>query len=121
MSEGRLTNVYCWKPEPGLQWRIYEGTTGTVIDAASRQEALALFRAVWGERTPFQLIEHAPPRPRRPDDPKPAVPGIEGDTVAVAFHRAVVKAFHSDHHGAKTYSGDEVLAIINRAWDTVRR
>jgi hypothetical protein len=71
------------------------------------------FKAVWGERSP--LIEHAPPRPKRPDDPKPAAPGLEGATLAVGSTR--LKAFHGNHHGNKReWTADEIVATINKLW-----
>jgi hypothetical protein len=113
-----ITFCYVWRPQPGLEWRCYEKTTGIIVDSASRQEAIDEFRKVWGDRAPFQLVEHAPPMPRRPDDPKPAAAGaIEGDTIAASFHRALLKAFHSDHHGHRSYTSDEILATINFLWN----
>jgi hypothetical protein len=117
MSEGKLINVFCWKPEPGLQWRCYEGVSGITVDAESKEAAIAEFNSIWNFRTPVQWIYAAPKRPKRPDDPKPASAAIEGDSLAVVFHRAILKAFHSDHHGHRTFTGDEIIATVNRLWD----
>ena len=78
MSEGRLINVFCWKPTPGLQWRCHEGVSGITVDADSQEAAIAEFNNIWNFRTPLQWIYEAPKRPRRPDEPKPVSAGHRG-------------------------------------------
>jgi hypothetical protein len=59
----------------------------------------------------------APPHRKRPDDPKPAVAAIEHECDAIKFHRAILKAFHSDIHGKRKLTCDEVVATVNRLWE----
>jgi hypothetical protein len=117
MSNPTLTNVFIWCYLFPRDWRCSEINTGITAIGQTRDEALAGFKNVWGERAPFQLIEHAPPRPKRSDDPKRAVAAVEGESVVSAFHRAIVREFHPDHHPDRTYTGHDILAAVNRLWD----
>jgi hypothetical protein len=111
------TFVYCHKPQPGQVWQAYEKTSGMLVFADSQAEAVAEFEKLWDFRAPIEWVYAAPPLPKgRPEDPKPST-AIEGDTIAAAFHRALLKAFHSDHHGHRSYTGDEIVTTINRLWD----
>jgi hypothetical protein len=118
MSEGKLVNVFCWKPEPGLQWRCYEGVSGITVDAESKEAAVDHFNSIWNFRTPVQWIFEAPPRPKGRDDPKPVSAAIEGETDAVKFHRLVLRAFHPDLHGAKKrWSANEITVTLSDCWE----
>ena len=82
----------------------------------TQAEAIAEFKKLWDFRAPIEWVYAAPPRPKgRPENPKQSIV-IEGDTIAAAFHRALLKAFHSDHHGHRSYTGDEIVTTINRLW-----
>jgi hypothetical protein len=113
----RLTNVWVWHPSPGFEWRCYEGISGTVVDAGTRVEAVALFTELWANRSPLRWIDEAPPPPKRPGESKPVSAAIEGDTIAAKFHRSMLRAFHVDLHGTKKrWSADQIVAIINEKW-----
>src|SRR5437879_6117385 len=100
MNEGRVTNVFIYEYMP-REWHCREIATGITAMGVSRAEVLAGFRAIWNDRAPFLLVERPPPRPKRPDEVAPTAAVIEGDTVAVTFHRLLVREFHSDHHPGK--------------------
>jgi len=119
MSEGKLTNVYVWSHLP-REWHVREMTTGIGCIGGSRDEVLTGFREIWADRSPFNLVEHAPPRPRRPDV-APQQDKLVESRDAHAFYRALLREFHPDHHPDKTYSGTEVVAAINHAWESARR
>jgi hypothetical protein len=53
-------------------------------------------------------VFEAPLRPKRPNDPPQQDWLLEHDT---AFHRALVRRFHSDLVGDRTFTADQVLAI----------
>src|SRR6266478_4231238 len=81
MNEGRITNVWCWKPTPGLTWRVYEGTNRIVIDATSKQEAIDHFNQIWNFRAPVHWIyDQAPPQPKRAGAATPDAPAVENLT-----------------------------------------
>jgi hypothetical protein len=117
MSEGRLTWVYVWKPEPGFQWRCYEGVSGLVVDGESQEGAIDHFNQIWNFRSPVEWKHQAPPRPKRPDDPKPASAAIEGD--AISYH-AIAKRLHPDLCGKRKFTADQVMQIINELRDSTR-
>jgi hypothetical protein len=110
-----MVNVWLYPYLPH-EWycQTFEGITGV---GRTRDEALDVFKRDWAGRAPYRLIEGHPPRPRR-DEPRPAAIEAEGD--ATRFHRAVIKAFHSDHHGHHTYTSDEIVGIVNRLWESTR-
>lgn len=117
MNSSKLIHVYCWKPEPGLQWRCHEGVSGICVDAASKQEAIDHFNQIWNFRSPVQWIYEAPKRPKRPDTAPQQENLLEVDT---AFHRSLVRRFHPDLIGKKTFSADQVVAAINELWLATR-
>jgi hypothetical protein len=112
--------VYVYSTMP-REWMAREIVTGIAAVAPSRDEALKLWESVWNQRAPFTVKNEAPPRPKRPDDPKPAAPAIEGDTIAATFHKKLIRRFHSDLVGDRTFTADEVLAIVNEAWNARAR
>jgi hypothetical protein len=115
MSGPNLVNVWIYPYLPN-EWRCqtFEGIAGI---GRTRDEAKATFDRDWNQRAPYRLIEGHPPRPKRADDPKPVSAAIEGDSLAVVFHRALVKEFHSDRVGHRALSSDDILSVINRLWD----
>jgi hypothetical protein len=117
MSESKLINVFCWKPEPGLQWRCYEGVSGITVDAESKEAAVDHFNSIWNFRTPVQWIHEAPKRPKRPDDPKPAGTAIEHDAIPFT---ALARRFHPDLCGKRKFTADQVMAIILELRETTR-
>jgi hypothetical protein len=115
VSEPHLVNVWIYPYMPN-EWhcQTFEGITGI---GKTLDEAKATFDRDWNHRAPYNLIDGHPPRPKRPDDPKPAAPSIEGETDAVKFHRLVLRAFHPDLHGSKKrWNATEIIAAINQAW-----
>jgi hypothetical protein len=114
MSERNIVNVWIYPYLPN-EWhcQTFEGITGI---GRSREEAKATFDRDWNQRAPYNLIEGHPPRQQRRPDEKPASAALEGDSLAVVFHRAILKAFHSDHHGHRTFTSDEIIATVNRIW-----
>ena len=119
MSEGRLINVFCWKPDPGLQWRCYEGVSGITVDAESKEAAVDHFNSIWNFRTPVQWIYEAPKRPRRPGDASPQADKLlEHES---AFRKSLLRHFHSDLIGStRRFSADQVVSAINDAWESTR-
>jgi hypothetical protein len=117
LNQGKLINVFCWKPEPGNYWRCYEGVSGITVDATSKDEAIGEFNNIWNFRTPVQWIYEAPKRPKRPDVIPQTDRLLEHES---AFRRTITRRFHSDLVGDRTFSADEVLAIVNEAWDMTR-
>ena len=83
----------------------------------SRDEVLRVFTTTWAERSPITIIDSSPPFPRRPDAAPQEGRLVEAEGDGVKFHRALLLAFHSDHHGQrKRFSCDEIVATINRIW-----
>jgi hypothetical protein len=117
MSEGKLINVFCWKPEPGAIWRCHEGVSGITVDAASKDEAIAEFNNIWNFRTPVQWIYEAPKRPTRPDFIPPADKLLEHES---AFRKAILRRVHSDLVGDRVFTADQIAAIVNDAWEQSR-
>lgn len=123
MSEGRLTNCWLWKPNPGNLWRASCFSPREIVDAATKEEAKAGLEQNLGPaaRGLLRWFEEPEPVSRRAgasstsDTPLPA---IEGDAIAAAFHKKLVRRFHSDLVGDRTFTADEVLAIVNDAWNT---
>lgn len=110
--------AYVWKPDPGLQWRalLDDGASKVVIDGATKQEVMDEMARLRLGRKPVEWKFEPPPQPKHRDDPKPAAPAIAGDSLAVVFHREILKAFHSDHHGHRSYTSDEIISTVNRLW-----
>jgi hypothetical protein len=115
MSDKLLT-AWCWLPNPGSTWRVHEMMSGLTVDASSKAEAVEHFTRLWNSRSRLEWRFEAPPQPRRAE-PKPAGAALEGDSLAVVFHRALVKEFHSDRVGHRALSSDAILSVINRLWD----
>jgi hypothetical protein len=112
------TNLFVWQTqESPRQWMACHISGGMGSAGESRDEVLRLFNATWAERAPLNIIDHAPPLPKRPD----AAPQEDRLLCAEAdskFRRALLSAFHDDHHHGqrKTFSCDEIVATINRIW-----
>jgi hypothetical protein len=124
MTDRNLTNVWCWSPNPPPSvtnaWQAECWANGSHIVAhAATQQAVQdkLYLDHPELRGIVRWVFEAPPKPKRPDDPKPANTAIEGESVASAFHRAIVREFHPDHHPDRTYTGHDTLAAVNRLWD----
>jgi hypothetical protein len=119
MSEGKLVNVFCWKPEPGLQWRCYEGVSGITVDAESKEAAVDHFNSIWNFRTPVQWIYEAPKRPRRADERPVTAPDKAIEADAIPF-TALCRRFHPDLCGKRKFTADQVMAIVNELRETTR-
>jgi hypothetical protein len=111
MSEPHLTNAWCWLPDPPPSvidpWQVECWTGGShyVIYGATQEAAQDRFYLEHPElRGVVRWLLESPPRPKR-DEPKPA---------------AIEKAFHSDHHGRRKFTCDEMAATVNRLWDEAR-
>lgn len=115
MSE--TTNLFVWQIQDSpRQWMACHIGSGMGATGESREEALRLFTETWAERAPLNIVDHAPPLPKRPDaaPQEDKLLGAEADS---RFRRSLLSAFHSDHHGQrKTFSCDEIVATINRIW-----
>jgi hypothetical protein len=99
--------VYVYSTMP-REWMAREMVTGIAAVAPSRDEALKLWESVWNQRAPFTVKDEAPPRPKRPDVALQEDKLLDVDT---AFHRSLVRRFHSDLVGDRTFTADQVLAI----------
>jgi hypothetical protein len=51
-----LTRVYCWLPAPGNIWRVHERSLNIIVDAESKEAAIAEFNRVWAFRAPVEWI-----------------------------------------------------------------
>jgi hypothetical protein len=112
----KLLTAWCWLPNPGTIWRVHEMMSGLTVDAATKAEAVAHFEQLWNQRARLEWKFESPPQPRR-RDAQPVSGALEGDTIATAFHRLALRAFHQDLHGAKKrWSADEVVTILNDCW-----
>lgn len=116
MCEGRLTNVWCYSPNPPPSaidpWlaECYSGSSHYVVPAATQQAAQDQFLREHPElRGVVRWIFEAPPR-KRPDDPKPAGPAIEHDAIS---YNALAKRFHPDLCGKRKFDAHTIMSIIN--------
>ena len=111
-----MSNLFVWQTAPRA-WMVRHPASGMGAVGESRDEVLQLFNAVWAERAPVSIIDHAPPLPKRPENAPQEDRLVEAEGDGVKFHRALLLAFHSDHHGQrKRFSCDEIVAVINRLW-----
>jgi hypothetical protein len=105
------TNVFCWNPRPGLEWRAYEKSTGIISVAETRELAIAEFEKIWNSRAPIEWVHTAPPRPKRPDERPQQDKAIEHDAISYA---SLAKRFHPDLLGSKRrFSAHEIMQIVN--------
>ena len=116
MHEGRLINVYCWKPEPGNIWRCYEGVSGITVDADSKDGAIGHFNSIWNDRAPLQWIYEAPKPPKR-QGATPVDKAIESDCIPFT---ALAKRFHPDLCGKRRFTADQVMTLILELRDSWR-
>ena len=103
----------------GLQWMAVHKPSNRCAVGATEAEARELFEKVHNQDLPpYRVIRGRPPLPRRPDAAPQEENLIDADS---KFHRALLKAFHSDHHGQrKRFSCDEIVAVTNAAWKEAR-
>jgi hypothetical protein len=116
MNEGKLTFVYRYRPQPGRETYVRELGTGICCQHEDPTVALKEFDSIWAGRSPYRLIEEAPPQPRR-DDPKPASAAIEHDAIPFT---ALARRFHPDLCGKRKFTADQVMAIVNELRETTR-
>jgi hypothetical protein len=109
------TNLFVWQTDT-RSWMARHIASGMGAVGESRDEVLRLFNATWAERAPLTVIDGAPPLPKRPESAPQEDKLLDADADS-KFRRALLHAFHSDIHGQrKTYTGDQVVATINRIW-----
>jgi len=114
------SSLYVW--QTGRRSRMCQHTqSGLGAANDSREAVLADFARLWNNRAVIRIVDGPPPRPKREGEPAPASAAIEGETDAVRFHRLVLRGFHPDLHGAKKrWSADEIIAVVNQAWEATR-
>jgi hypothetical protein len=112
-----LTNVYIDRTPPNLEWFVREIGTGICVIDKDRAAALKAFDAIWAGRSPYQLVDHAPPRPKRPDAAPQQNKLLEHESM---FRKAILRRVHSDLVGERTFTADQVAAIVNDAWEQTR-
>jgi hypothetical protein len=86
-----LTNVYIDRTPPNLEWFVREIGTGICVIDKDRAAALKAFDAIWAGRSPYQLIDHAPPRPTRHNAAPQADKLLESDAIPFT---ALARWFH---------------------------
>ena len=117
MNEGKLTSVYRHHPQPGRLTYVQELSTGICAIHEDPVVALKEFDSLWAGRSPYQLFEHAPPMPKRPDDPKPASAAIEGETTLSKFIKKLAQHFHPDlTPSTKRFSATQIMQIVNQLY-----
>src|SRR5246127_3417133 len=108
VNEGKLTFVYRNRPLPGRIYYVQELGTGICCQHEDPALALKQFDSIWAGRSPYQLVEHAPPQPRR-DSPKTVnAPAIEHDVIS---YHAIAKRLHPDLCGKRKFTADEIMQI----------
>jgi hypothetical protein len=123
VSDKRIS-VRIWQPisapSPGNTWRIdfNDGHNHILVDGPTEDSTQAKFCLDYSiARENVIWLKEPPPPPRQPGRPSTVnAPSIEGETDATKFHRAPVRRFHSDLVGDRTFTADDVLAIVNEAW-----
>jgi hypothetical protein len=110
------SNLYVWQTDP-RQWMARHITSGMGAVGESRDEVLRLFNATWAERAPLNIIDHAPPMPKRPEAAPQEDKLLDAEADSHS-RRALLSAFHDDHHHGqhRRFTCDEIVATINRIW-----
>ena len=113
------SNVFVWQLGERA-WMVRHPASGMGAVGESREEVLQLFNAVWAERGAVNIVDHAPPLPKRPEaaPQEDKLLNAEADS---KFRRALLSHFHSDHNGQrKRFSCDEIVTVINKLWSENR-
>jgi hypothetical protein len=90
-----------------------------IVFMPTEAEAKAALKEALGPLAALGIhwVDGPEPGPRRPGPSVINAPAIEGETVATAYHRLSLRAFHRDIHGAKKrWSADEIVTILNDCW-----
>jgi hypothetical protein len=119
VSEPHIVNVYRNRPLPGRIYYVREVGTGICCQHEDPVLALKDFDSIWAGRSPYQLIEHAPPQMKSPGSAAPQTDQIiEHES---AFRKSLLRHFHSDLIGStRRFSADQVVSAINDAWESTR-
>jgi hypothetical protein len=115
VRERNIVNVWIYPYLPN-EWhcQTFEGITGI---GRTRDEAKETFDRDWNQRAPYHLIEGHPPRPKRPGGAPQQDNPLEHESM---FRKAILRRVHSDLVGDRTFTADQVAAIVNDAWDQTR-
>jgi hypothetical protein len=125
-GKGRLnvserTNLFVWQTGP-RQWMARHISSGMGSTGESRDEALRLFSETWAERAPLNIVDHAPPLPKRDDVPRESEPAIDADERhrrGYAKYRELLRQVHPDKTKRK-FSADEITQALVELWQAVR-
>jgi hypothetical protein len=115
------TNLFVWQTqESPRQWMARHISSGMGSTGESRDEVLRLFNATWAERAPLNIIDHAPPIPRRDEAPRELITDTdETRAKGYAKYRELLKLFHPDKTKRK-FSADEITQALVELWQAVR-
>jgi len=106
---GKLTHVYRYRPQPGREYYVQELSTGICCLHEDPALALAQFESIWAGRSPYQLIENAPPQPRRREGAPQTDKALEVESIPWA---ALCRRFHPDVAGDRTFTTHEIMVIL---------
>jgi hypothetical protein len=116
----QTSNVYLWQTGPRT-WMAYHPQSGFGGCGESRAEALDVFHRAWNDRSTVRVVEHAPPRARREDDPREPIPDEQQTRQpGYAVYKRLCKRFHSDVHPGAMFSADQVMVAVNELWTSMR-
>jgi len=113
------STLFIWQIN-GRSWQAYHLQSGLGAVADSRGAALADWERLWNSRSTYKVVDGPPPQPRREyGETGPAIQGAEHYRKGYAVYRELLKTFHADVCGDRTFSGDEVTAALIRLWEAV--
>jgi hypothetical protein len=118
------TNLFVWQnQESPRQWMVRHVVSGQAAVGESRDEALRLFNTTWAERAALNIVDSAPPMPRRDEAPRESEPAIDTDERhrrGYAKFREALKLFHPDTNAKRKFTADEVTRALVELWEAVR-
>jgi hypothetical protein len=118
-----MANLFVWQTqESPRQWMARHIVSGMGAVGESRDEALRLFTETWAERGPLNIIDHAPPMPRRDEAPRESEPALDADERhrrGYAKYREMLKQYHPDKTKRK-FSADKITQALVELWQAVR-
>jgi hypothetical protein len=114
----QLNESILYLDRDGLQWMAVHKPSNRCAVGESEADALALFQKTHDQDLPpYKVKRGRPPFAKRPDA-APQEERLLGADADSKFRRALLSAFHDDHHHGqhKRFSCDEIVATINRIW-----
>src|SRR5215469_16288236 len=74
--EPNSSALFVWQTDRWT-WMCLHVASGYGASGSTRDEVLRQFSEVWRDRSTVQIIEHAPPPPKRPEQHAPVAEAIE--------------------------------------------